>query len=413
MKDILYLTYAGFPSPNQGGANKIIYELLSYINLRNYNISVLSYEFENSFLFDVQITDNQSRRISIKKRLGKYFYKNCSLYRYITSSDLYMKYYLQRIDNHFIKKLKYYSQNSIIHSHDGLVSYYPSCNKSLKNVLTIHSKGTISSEMKVEKKTKNKSSVFFDNWISEVERRERFSFLHSEVITFPSRAAKNYYLEDLNLNDDNKDIRIIYNGIDIEFIESCTDGLKLLSEFGIIKNNYDLIILNVAAHVPEKNIDIILDVISELKKHTEKKILFIQIGSGFLKSDLEKKVRKLELKDSVKFLGNLSNNKVIGIMKCCDIFLMTSEKVIFDLVILEALAAGICVMASNDGGNKEIINDGFNGYLFELNNMQDLISKILNFVPGKTRMNAKLTAKQFSVQKMTDEYCKLYEELLA
>lgn len=410
MRKILFTCNYGAPTVSSGGPNKIIMELINNLDHNKFNISYFSGHYKNYSIDKKDLYDLLDTKFGLQQNIRTFFYNNVRIYKTLVSSSFYL--YLSLFKNRlcFQQELSKLTNVDILHAHDALSLYYFKEINSLK-ILTVHSKGTFASELKAEKNAKNSSGLFTNHWISEVEKMEKFSFFHSDVITFPSQAAKKYYLEDINLMDNNKDVRIIYNGVNLDLIDLCTDGIKILSELGIIKSKYDLLILNVAAHVPEKNIEKILDVIAELKKHIEKKFFFIQIGSGFLTKDLEKRVEKLQLKGNVKFIGKLSNNKVISIMKCCDIFLMASEKVIFDMVILEAMAAGMCVMATNEGGNKEIINDGVNGYLFEFGDMRDLIRKILSFVPGKTEMKAKLTAQKFSVQRMTGEYCKLYQEL--
>jgi hypothetical protein len=80
-------------------------------------------------------------------------------------------------------------------------------------------------------------------------------------------------------------------------------------------------------------------------------------------------------KESVKLLEHIPYSDVIRLMKVCDYFLLTSRNVIFDLVVIEALASGMCVYVSDDGRNREIINDGINGYLLQTNN-EYLVAKI-------------------------------------
>jgi glycosyltransferase involved in cell wall biosynthesis len=91
---------------------------------------------------------------------------------------------------------------------------------------------------------------------------------------------------------------------------------------------------------------------------------------------------------------------------------MTSEKVIFDLVVLEALASGACCVVSNDGGNKEIIKDGVNGFLIDADDIESSAKKILSINPESVKENAVKTAKQFSVRKMVESYFEVYESLL-
>ena len=87
---------------------------------------------------------------------------------------------------------------------------------------------------------------------------------------------------------------------------------------------------------------------------------------------------------------------------------------IFDISLLEALACGTCCVVSNDGGNKEIIKDGVNGFLIDTNDVEGIAKKIISILPYKDNVkeNAIKTAQQFSVERMVNEYFELYESLL-
>ena len=103
---------------------------------------------------------------------------------------------------------------------------------------------------------------------------------------------------------------------------------------------------------------------------------------------------------------------VIKLLKVSDIFFMASEKVIFDLIVLEALASRTCCFVSDEGGNKEIIKNGENGYLINIRNIEEIAKRIISVNKNKVKIEAKETAKKFSLDKMTNGYLKLYENLL-
>ena len=75
--------------------------------------------------------------------------------------------------------------------------------------------------------------------------------------------------------------------------------------------------------------------------------------------DLKELTQKFKIEENVKFLGKIDNEDVLKLLKVTDVFFMASEKVIFDIIVLEALACGACCVISNEGGNKEIINNNF------------------------------------------------------
>ncbi len=91
---------------------------------------------------------------------------------------------------------------------------------------------------------------------------------------------------------------------------------------------------------------------------------------------------------------------------------MPSERVVFDIVILEALACGITVVVSSNGGNLEIIEDGINGHLIDELNPLYIKEKILFALKNNTSKNAIATAGNYSIKKTTYEYENLYFSLL-
>jgi glycosyltransferase involved in cell wall biosynthesis len=96
-------------------------------------------------------------------------------------------------------------------------------------------------------------------------------------------------------------------------------------------------------------------------------------------------------------------------MKTCDVYISLSERVVFDLVVLEALACGIKVIASNDGGNVEAIIDGYNGYLVDINDKEKIV-ELMRRDDYNIRENARISSFNFSISKMVEEYIKVYEE---
>jgi glycosyltransferase involved in cell wall biosynthesis len=138
----------------------------------------------------------------------------------------------------------------------------------------------------------------------------------------------------------------------------------------------------------------------------------INIGNGVETGLLHSLVNKLHLNNNVYFLGKIPNKDVISLMKLCECFVITSQNVVFDLVILEALACGMTVFASDDGGNREIIKNGINGYLLSNNNPFDVANMLLKCDPLKVKNNAILTAQNYSNKFMVEEYEKLYIKLI-
>lgn len=94
--------------------------------------------------------------------------------------------------------------------------------------------------------------------------------------------------------------------------------------------------------------------------------------------------------------------------KNADIALVCSEIETFGRITIEAMKFGLPVIASNIGGNNELIIDGFNGFIYKKGNITDLINKILMLKNIETlnslSKNAKdFAEKNFSLEKYADK----------
>ena len=404
MKKIIFTSYLGFPNPNTGGANKIIYEILNSIDYSQLNPIYISYQFQKHFNFHSQLFEIHDKNLNLKKQLGQELFYKSSLYRRVVKSKLYLEYYYKRIDKTFLKFLGKYSNANYIHSHDTLSGYYFSKINGPKKILTIHSKGSQTSEIRenlIPNSYLYKKTFEFLN-------RERKAFEESEIITFPSLAAKNIFLEELCLDNIEKDIRIIYNGVNLNYINNIKKEETLFDRFKIRNSSSSIKILNVAQLIQPKNVNILIEAVNILVNKLKKDVILINIGTGYLLEQLKILINKYGLEHNAYLLGSVNNEYVIKFMKSCDYFIMTSKKVIFDFVILEAMASGLCILASNEGGNKEIIQDGKNGYLIEKLTPEYVVKKLLNIEKSKVTANALLTAEMFSSDKMYIDYNKLY-----
>jgi glycosyltransferase involved in cell wall biosynthesis len=158
--------------------------------------------------------------------------------------------------------------------------------------------------------------------------------------------------------------------------------------------------------------DLISAFVSLPRKFSEYELLII--GSGPNESRLKQLVEKNSPK--VKFLGNLPNKEVRKYFSKCTVFILPSYFEGFGIVILEALASGKPVIASNIMGPREIINHGFDGFLFEKGNVQELrkyLERVLSDkkLREKIGRNARKTVEdKYSFEKITDNLVRILND---
>ncbi|MBW4424469.1 MAG: glycosyltransferase family 4 protein [Nostoc desertorum CM1-VF14] len=89
----------------------------------------------------------------------------------------------------------------------------------------------------------------------------------------------------------------------------------------------------------------------------------VVIGDGPLKSKLDELIHKLSISYQVLFMGSLPQKQVFACLKQADVFILNSSYEGLPHVVLEAMTAGIPVIATNAGGTKEVVEDGKTGLL--------------------------------------------------
>jgi glycosyltransferase involved in cell wall biosynthesis len=166
---------------------------------------------------------------------------------------------------------------------------------------------------------------------------------------------------------------------------------------------------------PEKAPEVLLDAWeSILREPSSQKLLFV--GDGQKRSDLENRIKTRRLGDSVLLSGRVDN--VEDYLMAADVFVLPSVTEGMSLALLEAMGAGLPVVASRVSGTVDVIKDGENGLLFDSGDRHGL-ARCLNALMGSPRLRARLgrqaretVEKEFSFESMADRYYELYRSLL-
>ena len=147
-----------------------------------------------------------------------------------------------------------------------------------------------------------------------------------------------------------------------------------------------------------------------LKDYPDAKLLII--GDGSEKKNLNNKILNLSLENEVIMTGRLPHEELRAYLKASDIFILNTAYEGFSHQLLEAMAGGIPVVATDIGGNPELIQDGKDGLLVEYNNKEEIKWVILELLRNeKLRntliQNAKEKIREFSGEIMINETIKI------
>ena len=101
------------------------------------------------------------------------------------------------------------------------------------------------------------------------------------------------------------------------------------------------------------------------------------MGDGVERARLEELAERLNLKGSIQFAGQVPQESIPRLMHQADVFALSSLSESFGIVNLEAMAAGLPIVATNVGGIPDIVEEGVNGYLVNAKNPDELADRIL------------------------------------
>lgn len=162
--------------------------------------------------------------------------------------------------------------------------------------------------------------------------------------------------------------------------------------------------------IDRKNHIFLIEVVKNLhqKKH---KITLEILGEGINRKKLQEQINKYSLKGIVFLRGNVQN--VEEYLHNANIYVHAATYEPFGLVLLEAMAAGLPVVSLDGCGNKDIVINGFNGFLIHIPNFQMFEEKIITLsenkkVFDKMSVNAINFARKFDIKEYTDKLLEYY-----
>jgi GalNAc-alpha-(1->4)-GalNAc-alpha-(1->3)-diNAcBac-PP-undecaprenol alpha-1,4-N-acetyl-D-galactosaminyltransferase len=180
------------------------------------------------------------------------------------------------------------------------------------------------------------------------------TYNHANGIIAQTQLAKNI----LAKKTKNKNIKVIPN------------PLKNIEHFPEVSR--EKIILNVGRLIPEKGHKYLLEAFSKLEKNTWRLVI---LGDGPLRDELQDYAKVLKIEDSLYMPGLVKN--VDEWLSKSSIFAFTSVSEGFPNALVEAMAAGLpCISFDCDAGPRDIIEDGVNGFLSPLYDVESLFHKI-------------------------------------
>ena len=210
-----------------------------------------------------------------------------------------------------------------------------------------------------------------------------------------------------------KKITVVYNGVKALPMPTAEQRTSARKQFSLSEED---LVFSISARLnPVKGHKYLIEAISKLSDRTNLK--FLIAGTGPEEESLKAMVKERDLQDCVIFTGFLSD--VSPLLYATDVLLNCSYGTeACSLAILEAYSLGIPCIATDYGGNPELVQTGINGILFPTNDSDALADAIRTVKENPALISrygqgAKETyQKGFTVELMAKNTEKVYEELM-
>lgn len=199
-------------------------------------------------------------------------------------------------------------------------------------------------------------------------------------------------------------IEIVHNAIrEEDFIIPISISQAEAREKIGLNGKVNKIILTIARLVPWKGIDMLIKILPRFNGD----IQLLVVGDGPDIQRLKSLAYVTGIEERVIFKGQVAYNRIGLYLKAADVFVLPSSYEGMPHSILEAMASGIPIAATNIGGIPEVIQDGRDGFLFEPRNLSDLqksINRLLEDSGASLRLikNAREKIKQFNDNTSTE-----------
>jgi colanic acid/amylovoran biosynthesis glycosyltransferase len=187
------------------------------------------------------------------------------------------------------------------------------------------------------------------------------------------------------------------------------------------RRNESTIILSVARLVEKKGIDYGIKAVAGLTKKFRELQYFI-IGDGIMRNELLQMIEKHQLQTNVKLFGWMTQDEIFSVMRKADIFLApsvtsrTGSQEGIPVVLMEAMAHRLPVVATRHSGIPEIVINGQNGLLADerdINGIADKLEYLITNPKVSISMGEegrKLIEKSYDIERLNKKLIQIFSE---
>lgn len=173
-------------------------------------------------------------------------------------------------------------------------------------------------------------------------------------------------------------------------------------------------ILFIGRLIPRKGFQRVIQALPKVRKLVKKPFEVEVVGTGAHRPELDKLAEEYKVSELIRYVGMVPYNELEKSYQYADIFVLTSLSEGMPSVILEAMGCGLPIIASNVGGNNEIVHEGQNGFLIEGEDVNTLANRLADLINNdelrkQMGMKSREIALEYDWKNIMAQYKELYE----
>ncbi len=177
-----------------------------------------------------------------------------------------------------------------------------------------------------------------------------------------------------------------------------------------------LVLATVGRLVRRKNIEELLEIFSAIRERHAAELVII--GDGPERDNLKARIAALRLNGSVKMPGRVTDAEKIAYLAASDGYVSTAQHEGFGIVFLEAMEAGLPVVAYDEGGQTDFLKDGCTGYVVKAGDKEALTQRLEQLARDtatrdEMRTHNREYVKRFHIDRCCGRVVEMFQRTLA
>ena len=238
----------------------------------------------------------------------------------------------------------------------------------------------------------------------------------SDFVTMPTEKAIKNFIYDKG-REFVVPVAAVSNGVDLSHFKPGRAPAEIYAKYNIPSNRP--VVLYVGRVDPEKKVGLVVEAFSKMLDAWQGDVLplLLVVGDGVDKNRLIKKIHDIGISDVVRFLGKVLPPDLYELYKVGDVFATASTIETQGIVLIEAAACGLPLIAVDAGAVSEVCIDGENGFLCEPGNVDEISAAMLKILSDtdlrdKFSRESVTIASEHNFERTLDKFINIYERVI-